>query len=291
MHTCSGLCTVLQLTTALIRKAEEAVNGLIAKLGQQGSAADISQASPRTSVQQLLHHTRSLSLPISADTSAAGQDVGLASSSSDDLDTAADNIDAPLPTSDAQLDSHTQGRNQAPRKRHRADESDGDDHATSVRVRHSGKHQGDAATQTFALTAHPALAMPASLAAVNPASPAPAEATGSASLNQMRPTSPFAVAKAEVVAHVAAVLALPPALVPCMSTASGQDSDCLAPDGSFIGRAAAAGLPPNIMEQTRAALGLWEQLHETASTPSTVLPPVNRHAVRTVSVGTDNSAA
>ncbi|KAL0025330.1 hypothetical protein WJX79_007202 [Trebouxia sp. C0005] len=58
-------------------------------------------------------------------------------------------------------------------------------------------------------------------------------------------------------------------------------------------RAAAAGLPPNIMRQTRAALGLWEQLHETASTPSTVLAPVNRHAMaaRTVSVGTDNSAA
>ena len=76
------------------------------------------------------------------------------------------------------------------------------------------------------------------------------------------------------------------------ASASSQQGNCIGPDGKFIGRAAAAGLPPNIMRQTRAALGLWEQLHETASTPSTVLAPVNRHtAARTVSVGTDNSAA
>ena len=75
-------------------------------------------------------------------------------------------------------------------------------------------------------------------------------------------------------------------------SASSQQGNCIAPDGTFVGRAAAAGLPPSILRQTRAALGLWEQLHETASTPSTVLAPVNRHAaVRTVSVGTDNSAA
>ena len=42
----------LQLTTNLIKKAEEGVNGLIAKLG---APTDLSQHSPHASVQQLLH--------------------------------------------------------------------------------------------------------------------------------------------------------------------------------------------------------------------------------------------
>jgi len=47
----------LQLTTNLIKKAEQGVNGLIAKLG---APAVLSQHSPHASVQQLLHATRSL---------------------------------------------------------------------------------------------------------------------------------------------------------------------------------------------------------------------------------------
>ena len=47
----------LQLTTNLIKKAEEGVNGLMAKLG---APADLSQHSPHASVQQLLHATKSL---------------------------------------------------------------------------------------------------------------------------------------------------------------------------------------------------------------------------------------
>lgn len=47
----------VQLTTNLIKKAEEGVNGLMAKLG---APADLSQHSPHASVQQLLHATKSL---------------------------------------------------------------------------------------------------------------------------------------------------------------------------------------------------------------------------------------
>lgn len=47
----------VQLTTNLIKKAEQGVNGLIAKLG---APAVLSQHSPHASVQQLLHATRSL---------------------------------------------------------------------------------------------------------------------------------------------------------------------------------------------------------------------------------------
>lgn len=79
------LVLMLQLTTALIRKAEEAVNGIIPKLGNQGSVADLSQCSPRASVQQLMHATRSLGAIPAVDGSAAGtdeeDDVGIASSS------------------------------------------------------------------------------------------------------------------------------------------------------------------------------------------------------------------
>jgi len=47
----------VQLTTNLIKKAEQGVNGLIAKLG---APAVLSQHSPHASVQQLLQATRSL---------------------------------------------------------------------------------------------------------------------------------------------------------------------------------------------------------------------------------------
>lgn len=51
--------------------------------------------------------------------------------------------------------------------------------------------------------------------------------------------------------------------------------------------------PPSILRQTEAALGLWEQLHVTASTPSTVLPPQNARATSAAafSASTDQSAA
>lgn len=59
-HVIDAFCQALllvQLTTNLIKKAEEGVNGLIAKIG---APADLSQHSPHASVQQLLHATRSL---------------------------------------------------------------------------------------------------------------------------------------------------------------------------------------------------------------------------------------
>ena len=51
-------------------------------------------------------------------------------------------------------------------------------------------------------------------------------------------------------------------------------------------------LPPSILCQTAAALGLWEQLHDTASTPSTVLAPgeVRRRARAANSLSTNQSA-
>lgn len=50
--------------------------------------------------------------------------------------------------------------------------------------------------------------------------------------------------------------------------------------------------PPSILCQTAAALGLWEQLHDTASTPSTVLAPgeVRRRARAANSLSTNQSA-
>lgn len=206
----------------------------------------------------------------------------------------------------------------AQRKRHRLDEpSDDPDQATSVRVRHND---------------HQHVAAPSAVPAVPASAAAPAPAAVPASGDSVRPTSAAPLAaeskkpQARPVSHVvayathrvpastavgqtasnssaqqgrAASNAPRPLAAQAASgsapaeSASSQQADCIAPDGTFVGRAAAAGLPPNIMRQTRAALGLWEQLHETASTPSTVLAPVNRHgaAVRTVSIGTDNSAA
>jgi hypothetical protein len=51
--------------------------------------------------------------------------------------------------------------------------------------------------------------------------------------------------------------------------------------------------PPSILRQTEAALDLWEHLHVTASTPSTVLPPATARtaAAAAVSASTDQSAA
>lgn len=58
----------------------------------------------------------------------------------------------------------------------------------------------------------------------------------------------------------------------------------------------AAEYAPSILRQTAAALGLWEQLHETASTPSTVLSSQTARlraaaARAAVSTSTDQSAA
>ena len=290
----------LQLTTALIRKAEEAVNGIIPKLSSQGSAADLSQCSPRASVQQLLHATRSLGAIPAAAGSAAGtddDDIGIASSSSDDLDTAADNTDRQLASTDDQ--KHCQKvRAQPHRKRQRTDEAEGDDHATSARVRHTSRqHQKDPAAPVPALRSTSVQPTPDASAVqsngthpddqATPISPSAAEAPTTSAPD----ATDAPVAATTTAAPAATTTAALPSSFPVPSSTSSQQGDCLAPDGSFVGRAAAAGLPPNILRQTRAALGLWEQLHETASTPSTVLPPVNRHAIRTVSVGTDNSAA
>lgn len=56
---------------------------------------------------------------------------------------------------------------------------------------------------------------------------------------------------------------------------------------------AAEPAQPSIVRQTAAALGLWEQLHETASTPSTVLSSqaARLRAAAAVSTSTDQSAA
>lgn len=54
-----------------------------------------------------------------------------------------------------------------------------------------------------------------------------------------------------------------------------------------------AGQRASVMRQTQAALGLWAQLHDTASTPSTVLQPFSsrRSESAAVSQSTDQSAA
>ena len=250
--------------------------------------------------------------------------VELASSSDED--------DAAHPSADLSAADGSIGGNDgiakpaAQRKRHRLDEpSDDPDQATSVRVRHNDHQQlaarsaatAPTATATTAIAPTAAAAssadFPAYADSVRPSSAAPSAAEPKKL--QARPIShlvahatqrvPASIAAGQAASNSSAQQARaasnaprPSALqaasgsVPAES-ASSQQGDCIAPDGTFVGRAAAAGLPPNIMRQTRAALGLWEQLHETASTPSTVLAPVNRHgaAVRTVSVGTDNSAA
>lgn len=240
-----------------------------------------------------------------------------------ELATSSDEDDAAHPSADfsaADRTTNVNGNNDGPtaqRKRHRVDEpSDDPDQATSVRIRHND-HQHSAAPVAASA---PAATPPAAVAATESTRPtSEAAAAAAPDKPQARPVSHVTAHATHRVPRTAPVSAAvgqaaskgsaqqgraashslrPPAAqaasvsVPAES-ASSQQGDCIAPDGTFVGRAAAAGLPPNIMRQTRAALGLWEQLHETASTPSTVLAPVNRHgpAVRTVSVGTDNSAA
>ena len=231
-----------------------------------------------------------------------------------ELATSSDEEDAANPSEDlAATNEHdTAARPAALRKRDRVDEPiDDPDQATSVRVRHND-HQHSAV---------PAAAAPASIPPAANSSQAASEVAAAAQPEepQTRPvihvvhaahrvpkSAQVSVAAGQAASNGSAqqgrASSSAPRLVASCQAASGNtpavsasslQGNCIAPDGTFVGRAAAAGLPPNIMRQTKAALGLWEQLHETASTPSTVLAPVNRHgpAVRTVSVGTDNSAA
>lgn len=233
-----------------------------------------------------------------------------------ELATSSDEEDAANPFEhSAAIDGHDiAARPAALRKRDRVDEPNDDpDQATSVRVRHndhqhsaapaaaaaapaitppaaeSSRPASEAAAATHSVepqrrpathVVHPAHRLPRSLH-VNAAA-GQAASNGSAKQGRAASSAPRPMASSGAASGNATAV-----------SASSQQGDCIAPDGTFVGRAAAAGLPPNIMRQTKAALGLWEQLHETASTPSTVLAPVNRHgpAVRTVSVGTDNSAA
>ena len=242
------------------------------------------------------------------------QDASVELATSSDEDDAA-NPSLQLPTASGDVDGIDSAAKPAQRKRNRVNEPNSDpDQATSVRVR---------------LNDHQPPAAPAAATAAAPASTPPAADSSRRTLEAAAaalPEKPQTRHVTHVVAHIAhrAPRSAPStaaagnaasntsaqqgratgsALGPMVSqaasanapavSASSEQGDCMAPDGTFVGRAAAAGLPPNIMRQTKAALGLWEQLHETASTPSTVLAPVNRHgpAVRTVSVGTDNSAA
>ncbi len=241
-----------------------------------------------------------------------------------ELATSSDEDDAAQPTADDSaapaapgVHDSTEAKPVGHRKRHRSPEATDDpDQATSVRVRH-GDHphaaapaapqSSKAALATAAEAAPNQSEAPAgtivaddvSVASASdraadraaPAVPAQAPALSVRTSNQAPRASnpaPRPINLAPRPSASQATAANAPA-----ASASSQQGDCISPDGTFVGRAAAAGLPPNIMRQTRAALGLWEQLHETASTPSTVLAPVNRHAMaaRTVSVGTDNSAA
>lgn len=311
-------CSV-ELTTNLIKKAEQGVNGLIAKLG---APAVLSQHSPHASVQQLLHATRSLG------ELNAGSALGSFHDGSVELVTSSDEDDAAQPAADGSaapaapgVHNTTEVKPIGHRKRHRSPEATDDpDQATSVRVRH-GDHPHAAAPaaaqspKVASATAAEAAPNQSEAAIQAPAGTNPADGVSVASASDRAadtaaPAAPAQAPMLSVRIHNPAPRASNPAPKPInlaprpsatqataanapAASASSQQGDCIGPDGTFVGRAAAAGLPPNIMRQTRAALGLWEQLHETASTPSTVLAPVNRHAMaaRTVSVGTDNSAA
>ncbi len=237
-----------------------------------------------------------------------------------ELATSSDEDDAAQPTADDSaapaapgVHDSTEAKPVGHRKRHRSPEATDDpDQATSVRVRHgdhphaaaqSSKAALATAAEATATQSEAAIQAPAGVNAADdvsvasasdraaPAAPAQAPALSVRTSNPASRASnpaPRPINLAPRPSASQATAANAPA-----ASASSQQGDCIGPDGTFVGRAAAAGLPPNIMRQTRAALGLWEQLHETASTPSTVLAPVNRHAMaaRTVSVGTDNSAA
>lgn len=226
-------------------------------------------------------------------------------SSSDEDDvghTAADSLAAPSASGQQEIKDSSEVRPGTHRKRNRSPELlDDPDQATSVRVRH-GDHQ-HAAAPAAAQSTTPMVGSAAEAAAEKSGTATAAATTNNvpvASAPQRGAAKADSAGPVQVSApHVRLSITTRPsasqvtaANAPAES-ASSQQGDCIGPNGTFVGRAAAAGLPPNIMRQTRAALGLWEQLHETASTPSTVLAPVNRHAMaaRTVSVGTDNSAA
>ena len=241
-----------------------------------------------------------------------------------ELATSSDEDDAAQPTADDSaapaapgVHDSTEAKPVGHRKRHRSPEATDDpDQATSVRVRH-GDHP-HAAAPAAPQSSKAALATAAEAAPNQSEAPAGTIVADDVSFasasdraaDRAAPTVPAQAPALSVRTSNQAPRASNPAPRPInlaprpsasqataanapAASASSQQGDCIGPDGTFVGRAAAAGLPPNIMRQTRAALGLWEQLHETASTPSTVLAPVNRHAMaaRTVSVGTDNSAA
>ena len=216
--------------------------------------------------------------------------------------TAADSLPAPSVSGQQEIKDSSEVRPVTHRKRNRSPELvDDPDQATSVRVRHSD-HQ-HAAAPAAAQSPTPRMASAAEAAADKPGTAIAAAATstvptasapqrGAAKADSAGPVQVSAPHGRLSITTRPSASQVTAASAPAES-ASSQQGDCIGPNGNFVGRAAAAGLPPNIMRQTRAALGLWEQLHETASTPSTVLAPVNRHAMaaRTVSVGTDNSAA
>lgn len=225
-----------------------------------------------------------------------------------ELATSSDEDDAANPPTDSLTAGNADANSGAARppthrKRYRVDEPNDDpDQATSARVRHSD-HQhpvastAPASTPSAADSCKPMLEAGAAAVLGKPQAKPVTHVVAHAA-HRVAPSSAaagqFAYNTSTQQGRATSSALRPPAIGsgPTVS-ASSQQGDCIGPDGTFVGRAAAAGLPPNIMQQTRAALGLWEQLHETASTPSTVLAPVNRHgpAVRTVSVGTDNSAA
>ena len=244
-----------------------------------------------------------------------------------ELATSSDEDDAAQPAADDSaapaapgVHDSTEAKPVGHRKRHRSPEATDDpDQATSVRVRHgdhphaaapAASQSSKAALATAAEAAPNQSEAPAGTIVADDVSVASASdraadrAAPAAPALSVRTSNPAPRASNPAPRPInSAPRASNPAPRPSASqataanapaaSASSQQGDCIGPDGTFVGRAAAAGLPPNIMRQTRAALGLWEQLHETASTPSTVLAPVNRHAMaaRTVSVGTDNSAA
>ena len=74
---------------------------------------------------------------------------------------------------------------------------------------------------------------------------------------------------------------------------AGARAQSVGDAGSQAGEGQPGEQPPSILRQTEAALGLWEQLHVTASTPSTVLPPQSARAgaAAAFSASTDQSAA
>ncbi|KAL0038339.1 hypothetical protein WJX77_002607 [Trebouxia sp. C0004] len=137
-------CSV-ELTTNLIKKAEQGVNGLIAKLG---APALLSQHSPHASVQ-LLHATRSLG------ELNAGSALGSFDDGSVELATSSDEDDAVQPTANGsaapaapRVQDNTDAKPVGHRKRHRSPEATDDpDQATSVRNNQSNTQNKQPSTQ------------------------------------------------------------------------------------------------------------------------------------------------